>query len=92
MQTPLRGQRNLLLFEVGYSGVGTQYDERTAALGSPTLLSRYDWLDLRGGLRIGDAELFAALDNLLDATASETLGTGRRPRQLRLGLNWSIWN
>jgi hypothetical protein len=92
-EMPLRSQRNVILLECGYSAVAAQIDERTAALGgSGNKLPRHDWLDLRAGLRISDAELYLALDNALDAAASESLGTAQRPRQLRFGLAWTLWN
>ena len=92
VELPVRNPRNLLLFEVGYSGTGTQFDDRTAALTPAAQLPWHDWVDLRAGLRVGEAELYLALDNALDATAVESLGTAQRPRQLRFGLAWTFWN
>jgi hypothetical protein len=91
-ELPVRSPRNLLLLEVGYSSTGTQFDDRTAALSTAAPLPWHDWVDMRAGLRVGEAELYLALDNALDATAAESLGTAQRPRQLRFGLAWTFWN
>ncbi len=88
-------------FFAPHNRLGLSVDLRTwSAHGDPL---RGPWLngvrlpsstrvDLRAWLKIRDAELGIAYDNLADATIEEVAGTQRRPRQLRWTLSWPFRN
>lgn len=82
---------NRIGFDLVSQVLGPRFDDRLAPVGSSqrqTLLQ----LDLQLWLRVRDAELRLAWDNLLDEELDEVLGTRRRPRQMRLSLKWDFYN
>lgn len=82
--------RNRLGLDVEADFMGEHFDDVTGLLGG--VVSRSTVLNSRVWLGIRDAEVFLAVDNLLDAERMETLGTWRRFRQFTLGLNWDFFN
>lgn len=82
---------NRIGFDVVSQVMGPRFDDRLAPVGGSerdTLLQ----LDLHLWLRVRDAELRLAWDNLLDEPLEEILGTQRRPRQMRMSLRWDFFN
>ena len=70
--------------------MGEHFDDLTAPLGG--VVPSSSTLDSRAWLMIRNAELYFAVDNVLDAERTEVLGTWRRFRQFRFGLTWTFFN
>lgn len=82
---------NRLGFDVVSHVLGPRFDDRLGPIGGSDRESLVE-IDVHLWLRIRDAELRLAYDNLLDAELDEVLGTRRRPRQMRLSLRWDFFN
>jgi outer membrane receptor protein involved in Fe transport len=82
--------RNRIGVDVEGNYLGEHYDDLTAPLGG--VVPSTFVLDSRAFLKIRDAEVFFGVENALDEVRMEVLGTWRRPRQYRLGLNWDFFN
>ncbi len=87
----LVNHNNQLFLDLRARGWGVRFDDALAAIDESQLPSLAR-LDLRAGLRIRDAEIYASLSNLTDEEQVEVLGTHRRFREFRLGLNWPFFN
>ena len=70
--------------------MGEHFDDLTGPIGGVVPASTV--LDTRAWLRIRTAELYFAVDNVLDEERMEVLGTWRRFRQFRFGLTWDFYN
>ena len=86
----LGDRRNRIGVDLDVDFMGEHFDDLTAAIGG--VVPESTTLDTRIWLAIRDAELFFAVDNVLDADRMEVLGTVRRYRQFRFGLTWDFFN
>jgi hypothetical protein len=82
--------RNRIGIDVETEFMGEHFDDLTAPLGG--VVPSSSTLDSRAWLMIRNAELYFAVDNMLDAERMEVLGTWRRFRQFRFGLTWNFFN
>jgi hypothetical protein len=82
--------RNRIGLDAEADFMGEHFDDLTGPIGgvvgSSTTLDTRAWLMIRG------AELYFAVDNVLDEERMEVLGTWRRFRQFRFGLTWNFYN
>jgi hypothetical protein len=83
-------ERNRIGIDVDADFMGEHFDDLTGPIGGVVPSSTV--LDTRAWLRIRTAELYFAVDNVLDEERMEVLGTWRRFRQFRFGLTWDFYN
>lgn len=87
---------NTLRLDYSLNSLGERLDDLVSPLpsaaGIDTNLPTESRHDLRLSLRIREAELYFAWDNVLDATITEVFGGRDRGRQRRLGLYWRFYN
>lgn len=82
--------RNRIGIDVEADFMGEHFDDLTGPIGG--VVPSSTTLDTRAWLMIRTAELFLAVDNVLDEERMEVLGTWRRFRQFRFGLTWNFYN
>lgn len=87
---------NTLRLDYAFGGLGERLDDLVtplpSAAGLDTRLPSESRHDLRLSLRIREAELYFAWDNVFDENITEIFGGRERGRQRRLGLYWRFYN
>lgn len=83
-------ERNRIGVDAEADFMGEHFDDLTGPIGG--VVPSSTTLDTRAFLTIRTAELYFAVDNVLDTERMEVLGTWRRFRQFRFGLTWNFYN
>jgi hypothetical protein len=82
--------RNRIGLDAEVDFMGEHFDDLTGPIGG--VVASSTTLDTRAWLMIRGAEIYCAVDNVLDEERIEVLGTWRRFRQFRFGLTWNFYN
>jgi len=82
--------RNRIGIDVEADFMGDHFDDLTGPIGG--VVPSSTTLDTRAWLRIRTAEIYFAVDIVLDEVGMAVLGTWRRFRQFRFGLTWNFYN